>query len=379
MDVHVDGFKVSLTRPKGEKIPHLDGLRGYSILTVIVLHSGYQFPRWLSSLGLLFGNGTFGVDIFFVISGFLITTLLLQESDRTGSISLPDFYRRRIARIFPAAYTYVGVIALLNLVGILHVSWRGFIPASLFCWNYGALLNIPHDRSAIPVLNHFWSLSLEEQFYLLWPSCLVFMTRKNARLLAWIVVATVPFVRLGGYWLFPSWRPALGWMFHTAVDMIFWGALLAFAYADGAHLRWAKKPWLGWVTLAYGFVAIFGVEIVGSFIPGVARFVEPTVYTSFAALLLLWLLSGSKGIVRGILNWRLLRWVGVISYSLYIWQQIFLHRDSPLRAPRPFNIAFALFAACTSYYLIESPLRKKLREALIRHPGRDKKTSVAQA
>ena len=367
-------------RSTGDRIPYLDGLRGYSILTVVVLHA-FEFshgPMWLGLTNMLFGNGTLGVDIFFVISGFLITTLLLKESDRAGAISLPDFYKRRIARIFPASYTYIAVIALLNLAGILHIWWRGFIPPSLFCWNYSTLLNIPPAPSTRYTFNHFWSLALEEQFYLVWPACLAFMSRKNAKRMAWIVVAAMPFVRIASYALFPKSRPQLNWMFHTSADMILWGALVAFAYSEEVHLRLAKKRWFGWATLAYGIAAVFGMGLAGNLVPGHGRFIDPTLNTSFAALLLLWLLSGSNGILRAILEWKPLRWVGIISYSLYIWQQVFLIPESPLRMRFPFNILIAVMAASISYYFVEAPLRKRLREVLIRRSARNRKTALQE-
>ena len=87
---------------------------------------------------------------------------------------------------------------------------------------------------------------------------------------------------------------------------------------------------------------------------------------SFATLLLMWLLSGDTGAIRAILEWRPLRWVGLISYSLYIWQQLFLEPQSPFRTTFPFNICLAILAAMASYYLVESPLRTKIRHAFER-------------
>ena len=142
------------------KIPYLDGLRGYSILTVVVSHwlLSVQVPRWLIPAKLMFGNGVLGVNIFFAISGFLITTLLLREWDQTGTISLRGFYERRIARIFPAAYTYIAVVAILAVIGIVQLRWGAFLAASLFSWNYGTLLDLFAGSRDMQVFNHFWSL-----------------------------------------------------------------------------------------------------------------------------------------------------------------------------------------------------------------------------
>ena len=347
------------------KIPYLDGLRGYSIITVVVLHctQSVQGPHWLIPLRLLFGNGVLGVDIFFVISGFLITTLLLREWDQTGSISLRGFYERRVARIFPAAYAYIAAVAVLTLLGFLQLRSGAFFAASFFSWNYGDLLNLFAGSRDAEVFNHFWSLSLEEQFYLFWPGCLVLLGRRRSGIIALIVIAALPCARVASYFLFPKSHDQLTQMFHTGVDQIFWGALVALAYTDGTVQRWAKTRWLGSLTLAYAFIAIVVVAGADLWVHAVGRFIAPTVYSSFASLLVIWLLSGSGGIIRAILECRPLRWVGVISYSLYVWQQLFLVPRSSLSPPFPLNVVCALLAAVLSYYLLESPLRKKIRGA----------------
>jgi|SRR5450631_954034 peptidoglycan/LPS O-acetylase OafA/YrhL len=344
------------------KIPYLDGLRGYSILSVVVLHAvgSRHVPRWLIPANLLFGNGRLGVHVFFAISGFLITTLLLREADRTGTISLRGFYQRRIARIFPAAYAYVAAIALLVCIGVLQTHWGALLAASLFCWNYGVALNLLTFSPDEGIFEHFWSLSLEEQFYLFWPGCLVVLGRIRSRNIAVGSIVLLPFARIASYFLFPKSRLQLSAMFHLGIDQIFWGALVALAYAEGTQLKLRGNRWLGWLTLAYAVVTIFVLTPAIDYVPGLGRFVVPTVYSSFGSLLLLWLLSGDSGILRSVLQWRPLCWVGVISYSLYVWQQLFLTVKA-LDVPFPFNVGCALLAAILSYYLVESPLRKKIQ------------------
>jgi peptidoglycan/LPS O-acetylase OafA/YrhL len=345
------------------KIPYLDGLRGYSILTVVVSHwlLSVHVPPWLIPAKLMFGNGVLGVNIFFAISGFLITTLMLREWDTTGTISLRAFYERRVARIFPAAYAYIAAIAALVVAGIIQLRWGAFLAAGLFSWNYGTLLNLFNGSRDAPVFNHFWSLSLEEQFYLFWPGSLLLLGRLRSRNLAFAVVLAVPFIRIASYMLFPKSRYQLTAMFHTGVDQIFWGALAALAYARGTHLKWAERRWFGPLTLGYALLTIFAVAGAAEMFHGVERFITPTVYSSFASLLLMWLLTGNTGFVRAVLEWQPLRWVGLLSYSLYVWQQLFLATQSPLWTPFPINMGCALLAAIASYYLIESPLRKKIR------------------
>jgi len=345
------------------KIPYLDGLRGYSILTVVVSHCllSVHLPRWLIPAKLLFGNGVLGVDIFFAISGFLITTLLLREWNQSGTISLRAFYERRVARIFPAAYTYIAIIAVLAVIGVVQIRGGAFFAASLFSWNYGTLLNLFTGSRDMQLFNHFWSLSLEEQFYLFWPGCLLLFGRLRSRNIALAAIVVLPFFRIASYTLFPRSHYQLTAMFHTGVDQIFWGALAALAYAEGAHLKWAETRWFGRLVLVYGLVTIFVVAGATQFFHAIERFITPTVYSSFASLLLLWLLSGSTGPLRAVLEWKPLCWVGLLSYSLYVWQQLFIAPESPLLTPFPINVGCAFVAAIVSYYLVESPLRKTLR------------------
>ena len=136
---------MTATWPPSSRIPYLDGLRAYSITTVVVLHCSNVVP-WLNTrqaflFNVLFGNGEMGVHIFFILSGFLITTILLQEWDRSGRISIRAFYERRIARIFPAFYTYLLIIAILILTGLAQVHWAALVSAATFTWNYGFFLN----------------------------------------------------------------------------------------------------------------------------------------------------------------------------------------------------------------------------------------------
>ena len=345
-------------------IPYLDGLRGYSILTVVVLHctNSIHVPPWLIPVQLMLGNGQLGVDIFFAISGFLITTLLLRESDRTGTISLRGFYERRVARIFPAAYTYVAAIAVLAFIGTVHLRWGAFLAAGVFSWNYGKLLNLFAGSTDAEVFSHFWSLSLEEQFYLFWPGCLLLLGRLRSRNIALAAVVVLPFLRLASYALFPKSRDQLTEMFHTGIDQIFWGALVALAYIKGTHLKWSGNRWFGWLTLGYALVTVFAVAGAAEHFHGIGRFIAPTAYSSSASLLLMWLLSGNTGVIRAILQWKPLRWIGLLSYSLYVWQQIFIAPRSPILTPFPINVGCALLAAIASYYLVESPLRKKIRD-----------------
>src|SRR4051812_4266975 len=146
------------------RLPSLDGLRALSILAVLFGHvagtrGAYQPLPFMGSLAIL------GVRVLFVLSGFLITFLLLKEQARTGAISLRAFYFRRMLRIFPVFYAFLLGVALLKTGGILHVPWVDLVTAGSFLGDF---------RTADWNVSHFWSLSTEEQFYFFWPALLVF-------------------------------------------------------------------------------------------------------------------------------------------------------------------------------------------------------------
>ncbi len=147
----------------------LDGLRCLAILGVLFLHSPLSEPA--AAVFRLFGRGFLGVDLFFVISGFLITTLLLREQARTGRISIRRFYRRRALRILPL---YLLVVTALGVYFALLKGDAG--AARLWPWYYGFLANTLVDH--IPMLAPTWSLSVEEQYYLLWPLALILLPRR---------------------------------------------------------------------------------------------------------------------------------------------------------------------------------------------------------
>ncbi len=144
-------------------LPALDGLRGIAVMLVIFYHSGAPVP------------GGLGVLIFFVLSGFLITWLLLKEWARHDGVSLRGFYARRTLRIFPAFYAYATASLILMLAIHKAVDWHQFA-ASLFYANnyYQAIRGDPNT-----MLSHTWSLAIEEQFYLLWPFTFAYVLRKN--------------------------------------------------------------------------------------------------------------------------------------------------------------------------------------------------------
>ena len=227
---------------KGRNIPSLDGMRAVSILLVIMAHSSQSFSRWIRFPFpyLLFAHT--GVLIFFVISGFLITSLLLKELDSTGSIALKRFYVRRAFRIFPAFYLYLSIILALALAGLLHTPLRALFVTAV----YGSDYFLGPD-GGYASLQHTWSLSIEEQFYLLWPTTLVFLGKRRAIVLAVFLILISPLSRVVTYFLLaPQHRAMVERMFHSSIDTIMFGCLLALLWQNDRFnrlLRTWMTPW----------------------------------------------------------------------------------------------------------------------------------------
>lgn len=341
----------------GGRIPSLDGLRAVSI--TLVLYGHLEGVRNFPNLGLRRIGGDLahlGVTVFFVISGFLITSLLMSERQRTGTISLKGFYLRRILRIFPAFYAFILALVLAEQLGWLHLSAADLGFAMTYTVNYDI------DRSWY--IGHLWSLSVEEQFYLLWPLLFLVLRERYALVATLIAFVGGPLVRVAMRVLFspPSpWRDLE--IFPAMADSIAIGCALALLRPWLLAQPWYQKlTGNAWLMLAlvplilvinrfdYTIVVLFG---------------SPIMLVSIA-LLIDWSTRHADSPAGRFLNARPVVFVGVLSYSLYLWQQPFLNRhvDATVTA-FPLNIALAFVAALASYLLVERPLlgmRKRLEK-----------------
>ena len=209
------------------RIPSLDGLRALSISFVLLAHGTFG----LVGPGPIAQMAHFGVRVFFVISGYLITSLLLEEEKKTGTISLRTFYLRRTLRIFPPFYVFVGFVALGAALGWFELQRCDLLAALTYTTNYH------HERSWN--LGHAWSLSVEEQFYLLWPFLMKVLGSARASRGALAAVVICPLLRIGLLVLAPDFRAGIGETFPTVADQIATGCLLACyggAIADSPRL-----------------------------------------------------------------------------------------------------------------------------------------------
>jgi len=332
----------------GGRIPCLDGLRALSIFGVALAHvqgtRGFPEWEWLRTFGDL---GNLGVRVFFVISGFLITHLLMQESRATGSISIKNFYIRRTFRIFPAFYSYLGVIAVLGLAGLVVIQWSDFGYAA------GYLINFVGKKSW--VVGHLWSLAVEEQFYLLWPLTVVALGGRRSTQTETGIVIAAPILRIACWYLMPEWRDIITKAFPTVCDAIASGCLLACVRS-----RLGDWKLYEWFLSSRVFLLVPAAVMLSNAFASHTRpdyAIGQSVRNIGIALLLDWCLRNPSSQVGKILNLRPMIWLGGLSYSFYLWQQLFLNRTSDsLWCSFPLNILLAFMAALASFYLVERPV-----------------------
>ena len=337
------------------RIPSLNGLRAISILCVLVAHlSGNQ--NFISSHALeLYGK--VGVRVFFILSGYLITHLLLKERQKTGTISLRGFYLRRMYRIIPASYVFMVIVIAANWKAL---SWPNIVTALTFSSSY-------YHRGNW-VLGHLWSLSVQEQFYLLWPLALLLFFRFRVPILL-AVIASGPPMRIL-FWLLWG-RPVLDRSFPVFADCLAVGCLLAIVEPR-------LKAWDRILTSRW-FLA---VPVVTVLIP-LMQLYNSRAYQ--VAGLTLVHVGIALSVVHAIkkeywfLNWPPLAWIGGLSYSIYLWQQPFLNRSgtTPWTA-FPLNVVLAFACAVISQDVVQRPFMR-LRDRSRPRPADDKTREQSDA
>ncbi len=324
------------------RIPSLDGLRAISITLVVLSH----LVKWKHiSLARAQTYGELGVHIFFVLSGFLITNLLLNEYDRTSTISLRDFYIRRAFRIFPAAFVFLAAVIVLYWH---QMRWYHIAAALLYVANM--------DLTRPWIFGHLWSLSIEEQFYLLWPFAMKKWHRHKTVILVCVFVAA-PVFRTALY-AFKVHSGLIGSL-PVYADQLAIGCLLAI-FAP----RLPKIP--GYVAAGMVLVLIFSPWFPATS-PVRTLFmlfvVRPVLHVSVAGLVLHVIQVPYRA-----LNWSPVAWLGKISYSVYLWQELFC--SNPALQLGYALVLPTLAAACLSYYFVERPMLR-LRERRARSQPSD--------
>jgi len=336
------------------RVPHLDALRALAIAMVICSHLGMGFK------GIIVGvfNGHLGVTLFFTISGFLITLLLLREYEGTGRISLKAFYYRRVLRIFPAYYAYLLIGLGLSFAGALSISSGYWVSAFSYMMCYmPKLYNGWH-------IGHFWSLAVEEHFYMLWPLILVAFSPARAWKCILLYVICIPFIRYGVWAFHWDWLD-IDFCSITQMSSIALGCLLAFILRGDilgqASERFRRRP---------GLFVVFGVVLLllshaacrsGKYI----IFFSDPVNALACCMVMGGLLYVKNPFVIGVLNNKTTYFFGALSYSLYIWQQPFSGPALVGEMSAMWRLICLFGAALASYYIIEKPfLMMKERKAI---------------
>jgi peptidoglycan/LPS O-acetylase OafA/YrhL len=338
--LHARGSAVPAQKRLGH-VPALDGLRGVAIASVLIYHAG----------GL--SGGYLGVDLFFVLSGFLITSFLLEEHLERGRVSLRNFYVRRLRRLMPVAIAGI-VFSEIALLGG-YIGWQAL--SGVFALFY--VENLAHFLHDAPVtgVGHYWSLSQEEQFYLLWPPCLVLMLhrRVNPR---W-VLAGLLLAALGVMAHRTSLHDALR-LYGPDVrsDGMLLGCALAVAWKSGL-----VKPRSGWRFAGVAAAAMFAAAVYSATWATGERY-GVTAANLAALTMIASVIAAPRGWLPRLLSFQPLRWLGVISYSLYIWQPLVV---SVTELHGAVMLAVATPIGWGSYQFIERPFRLQSRARLDRN------------
>lgn len=332
----------------------IDGLRAIAVLAVVLFHID---PSWVP-------GGFIGVDIFFVISGFLITTII-QRQMQTGKFSFREFYRRRVLRILPAATLVIATTLIVGqfvmLPDDLNELAKSAAAAQLWSANiyFTFFLDTGYfaDAAILQPLLHLWSLGVEEQFYLFWPVALLFGMRWQKQNLFWLlIIATMIASFVFGQLIAIDHPEFAYYMLPSRAGQLLAGALIATAIARGlqpAPLAANASSILGLILIGWSLFALSGDMIY----PGINA-VSPTL----GAALMLYGGAGRGNLVSVPLALFPVRYIGLISYSLYLWHwpvlsfywYAFGDPDLPAKLA---TFAVMLLLSIASYYLVENPFR----------------------
>jgi peptidoglycan/LPS O-acetylase OafA/YrhL/lysophospholipase L1-like esterase len=353
--------------PRLGYIPALDGLRALAVIAVLLYHGDQD---WIP-------GGFLGVDVFFVISGYLITCLLLSDWQQHGRVGLKRFWFRRARRLLPALFAMIFVVSIYAILFLPDVvsQLRGEVIAALFYVENWFLIfrDLSYFQSAgrPPLLQHVWSLAVEEQFYLLWPLILVFAlarwgTSRRALLvgiLAGVAVSTVEMAILYQPYTDPS-RVYYGT--DTRVAALLLGAALAFVWAPW---RLAGKTGRN-AGVLLDIIAVFSAFALFWMFLNVHEF-DASLYRGgflvaamVSALLIAATVHPASRLTPWLLGFAVFRWIGVRSYGIYLWHwPIYMvtrpHSDVPFTGLPLLVVRLALTfaAAAASYRFIEEPIR----------------------
>jgi len=352
------------------RIAGFDGIRGLGVLTVLATHLHVfsavdaASPLWPRIIPMI--HGSTGVQAFFVLSGFLITYLLVNEHAATGRISLCNFYLRRTLRIFPVYFLVVALVAVIGIWFETGINSKSFAYALLYSYNF-----IPRE-AYVPLIGHTWSIAVEEHFYLVWPLAFVLSYRKGQRrliaLLVMVIVGShalfysiLSFTDLSANYFVNRWTPVAGG--HIALGCL--GALLVTTAGP------VCRAVLGGPAALMLALALYASSIV----PGLP---DELLRPLGVGLTVVWIYLNQQSRLTRILEFRPLAYIGTISYGIYMYQGFFLstgpyrlvYQDWP--PSQPVGLMLLCVVAPLSYHYFEKPLtqsRSKLLRTRESHHG----------
>lgn len=315
----------------------LDGVRGLAILLVIAAHVGLPV-RW---------GGLSGVTLFFVLSGYLITTLLIREWDTFGSVSLWRFWGRRALRLLPALVLLLALVPVLLLVthdDRLRTYPTAAVASLLYVGNW-----VRVHGTDLGVLNHLWSLSVEEQFYVVWPLLFIALLRWWRRHVVTVVVTLAAIATCYSVWSRGSYIST-----ESNAFALLLGVSLALALA-GIHRR-------GWRLPAASPAVPFAVLVAVSAFPSHGLATDVSLFEPLGALyafISVWLVASAALGHSRVVGSRFMVFFGTISYALYLWHQTLInsHLLGPHAIPRNLVlVAVAIALAWISWVAVERPI-----------------------
>lgn len=354
--------------------PDIDGLRALAVLSVVGFHA---FPNWIK-------GGFIGVDIFFVISGFLISTILLEGLEK-DSFSFLEFYKRRVKRIFPALILVLFFCLTLGWYALFPVKYKqlakhisggaGFISNFLLWHDTGYFDNTADTK---PLL-HLWSLGIEEQFYIIWPFLIWFAWKNKFSILKLTILVILISFLLNAKGI-NSNAVATFYSPQTRFWELLSGSLLAWLGVNKDYVLQKLKRKGAWfstqesmATILKNALSFFGILIILS---GLYGYSKDTVYPGVWALApvlgaLCIIMAGKNTLVNHyLLSNPILVWIGLISYPLYLWHWPLLSfariitDDVPDRKIRILAVGISIILAWVTYKWIEKPIRSGLHERL---------------
>jgi peptidoglycan/LPS O-acetylase OafA/YrhL len=334
-------------------LPSLDGLRAIAVLMVIIAHTSQRFINKGDHFDAFTKLGDLGVHFFFVISGFLITMLLIKERYSKGFISLKNFYIKRFFRILPLAYLYIIVLILLAFFFNKTLLPKDIVGASLFVFNF------PYFRiGGNNMIGHFWSLAVEEQFYILYPVLLFKSYRLNINPIIKFVVLLVITTLVSKIYFGGQLN------FYSPYISIFFGCLLS--YFTATKYKYIKRIFrcptiVNFISIIIVFsLTIFPLHLFVSQVN--SDFIASIIIDIAVCAIIITNIRPGNGVIFKILNLAPLKLTGKYSYSLYIWQQLFTKvilwgTAFKYAGSIVFNIILLIIVSFISFNYFENPIR----------------------